>query len=95
MRGAAVVLIALLTGVAAAQPTFPEPGSRIPAPLPPPPQAPVINGPFGQGSGAIPTPPTRLNTFPDKVGRCLEEAAVAARDLPERDAYTRMCANTR
>lgn len=91
---AAGVLIALLAGGALAQPAFPEPGSRIPAPLPPPQPPPVINGPFGQGSGATP-PPARLNTFPDKVGRCLDEAAVAARDLAERDAYTRMCANTR
>ena len=92
---AAATMLCLLAGGALAQP-LPSPNleNRIPAPLPPPPQPPVINGPLGQGRGTTP-PPARLNTFPDKVGRCLDEAAIAARDLGERDAYTRMCANSR
>ncbi len=95
MRAAAAILLCLVAGTALAQP-LPPPDleNRIPAPLPPPPQAPVINGPLGQGRGTAP-PPARLNTFSDKVGRCLDEAALAARDLGERDAYTRMCANVR
>src|SRR5215207_4981282 len=71
--------VALLTGPAAAQivPTPPVLENRIPAPLPPPPQPPIINGPLGQSPPPGVYTPPRLNTHSDRTVGCLHEGAGA------------------
>ena len=59
---AAVSLPGLLAGAPAVAQIIPEPPSRIPAPLPPPPQPPIINGPLGQSPPPGVYVPPRLNT---------------------------------
>jgi hypothetical protein len=90
----AVVLIA---APSAAQliPQPPELENRIPAPLPPPPQPPVIHGPATEGSqGYSPrVKQRRLRTQSDRVTRCLHSGAASGLSGAELDAYSRRCAN--
>ena len=76
-------------------PTPPELENRIPAPLPPPPQPPLINGPLTEGSqgGSSVARPRRLRTQSDRVTRCLHNGAGFGLGGAELDAYTRRCAN--
>ena len=61
--------LALVSASAAAQivPTPPALENRIPAPLPPPAQPPIINGPLGQSPPPGVYIPPRLNTHSDRV----------------------------
>lgn len=100
MNGVYCLILAagcLLAGPAAAQlqPPPPDLENRIPAPLPPPPQPPIINGPLQQGPppGVAPTP--NLNTFGDRVTRCLHQGSSYGLRGAKLDAYTRDCANAR
>jgi hypothetical protein len=96
------MLIALATGCvlistsAVAQlKTFPELEGRIPAPLPPPPQPPIINGFNGrQGPppGVAETKP--LNTFGDRVSRCMHEGAANGLHGGRLSRYVRRCGNS-
>ena len=74
---AGLALGALVAGPAAAQfmPEPPELEGRIPAPLPPPPQPPIINGPYRQAPppGVAATKP--LTTHQDRVLRCQQLGA--------------------
>jgi hypothetical protein len=97
---ARIVLGLVLAGgsvtAASAQPAgLPNPDlqNRIPAPLPPPPQAPVINGPLGQGPPPGVYMPRRLNTFSDRVTACLHDGSAYGLRGSKLDAYTRACAN--
>jgi len=71
----------------------PELQNRIPAPLPPPPQPPIINGPYQQGPppGVYIAP--RLNTHSDRVIRCQDQGAGAGLNGGKLNAYVRRCAN--
>jgi hypothetical protein len=74
-------------------PPPPELQNRIPAPLPPPPQAPVINGPLGQSRPPGVYQPGRLNTHSDRTVRCLHEGSGYGLRGRKLDAYARSCAN--
>jgi len=74
-------------------PPPPELENRIPAPLPPPPQPPIINGPLGQSPAPGVYEPRRLNTHSDRTTRCLHAGAGYGLKGAELDAYTRACAN--
>src|SRR5215475_12744169 len=71
----------------------PELENRIPAPLPPPPEPPIINGPLRQGPppGVYHAP--RLNTHSDRTIRCQDQALGAGLRGGKLDAYVRRCAN--
>ena len=88
----------LFAGPVAAQliPPPPELENRIPAPLPPPQQPPVINGPLTEGSqgqsrGVV--RPRGIETPSDRVTRCLHNGAGYGLSGAELDAYSRRCAN--
>jgi hypothetical protein len=94
---AAVCLVACAGTIALAQqpPGLPDPNlqNRIPAPLPPPPQPPVINGPLSQSPPPGTYRPPPLNTFSDRTRNCLHQGSGAGLSGADLDAYTRACAN--
>ncbi len=93
---AAVILAAVACATALAQPPgLPNPDLqyRIPAPLPPPPQPPIINGPLAQSPPPGVYMPRRLNTFGDRATSCLHEGSSYGLRGRKLDAYTRACAN--
>jgi hypothetical protein len=87
----------LLVGSAAmAQfiPPPPELENRIPKPLPPPPQPPIINGgPQGQGSSPGVIRQRRIDSAGDRASRCLHEGAGYGLRGGDLAAYSRACAN--
>ena len=87
----------IFAGPATAQlvPSPPELENRIPAPLPPPPQPPVINGPLAQGrhSSGAPIRQRDIETPSDRITRCLHNGAGSGLSGAELDAYSRRCAN--
>jgi hypothetical protein len=89
------LVLAVLTGSAAAQivPTPPVLENRIPAPLPPPPQAPIINGPFGQSPPPGVYTPRRLNTYSDRVTGCLHRGRADGLRGRRLQSYVGQCAN--
>jgi hypothetical protein len=92
---AAAVACALHGPPAAAQ-FVPPPADlqgRIPAPLPPPPQPPIINGPLGQSPPPGVHMPPRLNTHSDRVLGCLHDGRGAGLRGRRLQAYARECAN--
>jgi hypothetical protein len=92
----AMVVACMVAGPPAAaqfQPPPPALENRIPAPLPPPPQPPVIDGPLGKSPPAGVHLPRRLDTFGDRASRCLQRGANAGLRGAELDAYTRECTN--
>jgi hypothetical protein len=93
---AGLVLMSVCVAPALAQvPGLPNPDlqNRIPAPLPPPPQPPIINGPLSQSPPPGVYVPPRLDTHSDRTVACVQ--AGSGRGLRGRklDAYTRACAN--
>jgi hypothetical protein len=92
---AAGLALALVTGSAAAQivPTPPVLENRIPAPLPPPPQPPIINGPLGQAPPPGVYLPPRLNTQSDRVVGCQHQGRSDGLRGKRLQAYVRDCAN--
>lgn len=92
---AAGLALALATGSATAQivPTPPALENRIPAPLPPPPQPPIINGPLGQSPPPGVYVPPRLNTQSDRVTGCLHQGRADGLRGKRLQAYARDCAN--
>jgi hypothetical protein len=91
------LLLAAATGsMAFAQvPAWPEPSlqGRIPEPLPPPPQPPIINGPLSQGPPPGVYLPPRINSYSDRVTACLHAGSGQGLRGRKLDAYTRACAN--
>ena len=87
--------LALVTGSAAAQitPTPPALENRIPAPLPPPPQPPIINGPLQQAPPPGVYVPPRLNTQSDRVVGCQHQGRADGLRGKRLQAYVRDCAN--
>jgi hypothetical protein len=93
---AAVVLgTALMPASAVAQivPTPPALENRIPAPLPPPVQAPIINGPLGQSPPPGVYVPPRLNTQNDRVIGCQHQGRADGLRGKRLQSYVRDCAN--
>jgi len=92
---AAGLSLALVTGPAAAQivPTPPALENRIPAPLPPPPQPPIINGPLGQSPPPGVYVPPGLNTFSDRVTGCLHQGRADGLRGKRLQSYAQACAN--
>jgi hypothetical protein len=76
----------------AAVPPIPDMSSRIPAPLPPPPGPPVIYGPNNTYQPEVFAPP-HLNTFSDRVTRCVQQGSAGGLRGGKFSAYTRACAN--
>jgi hypothetical protein len=72
----------------------PELQNRIPAPLPPPPQPPIINGPYQQAPppGVAETKP--LTTHSDRVTRCQDQGAASRLHGRRLNAYVRRCGNS-
>ena len=91
---AAGLALAVVAAPAAAQ-IAPTPAleNRIPAPLPPPPQPPIINGPLGQSPPPGVYTPRRLNTFGDRVTGCLHQGRSDGLRGKQLQSYTRECAN--
>jgi len=87
--------LALLMAPAAAQfvPTPPVLENRIPAPLPPPPQPPIINGPLGQSPPPGVYIPPRLNTQSDRVIGCQHQGRADGLRGRQLQSYIRECAN--
>jgi hypothetical protein len=97
---ATIIAASVLTTMAASRVLaqaagLPDPAlqNRIPAPLPPPAQPPVINGPLGQSPPPGVYVPRRLNTFSDRAAACLHEGSSHGLRGRKLDAYTRACAN--
>ena len=93
-------LLVLAACLLAAEPAFaqyvpppPELQNRIPQPLPPPAQAPIINGPLGQSSPPGVYQPGRLNGAGDRATSCLHEGAGYGLRGAKLNAYARTCAN--
>jgi hypothetical protein len=100
MRHLVVILMVCVSGAVTvpAQPVppgVPDPylQNRIPAPLPPPPQPPVVNGPLSQSppQGTYKAP--QLNSFGDRTRNCLQQGTGAGLRGADLDAFTRSCAN--
>jgi hypothetical protein len=92
----AVTAICIVPGPAAfAQfiPPPPELENRIPQPLPPPPQPPIINGPLGQAPPPGVIKQRRLKSSGDRATRCLHQGGSNGLRGADLDAYTRACAN--
>ena len=87
--------LALVSASAAAQivPTPPALENRIPAPLPPPAQAPIINGPLGQSPPPGVYVPPRLNTHSDRVVGCQHQGRADGLRGKRLQAYVRDCSN--
>lgn len=87
--------LALVSASAAAQivPTPPALENRIPAPLPPPAQPPIINGPLGQSRPPGVYVPPRLNTQNDRVIGCLHQGRADGLRGKRLQSYARDCAN--
>jgi hypothetical protein len=87
--------LAFLVAPAAAQivPTPPVLENRIPAPLPPPPQPPIINGPLGQSPPPGVYIPPRLNTQSDRVIGCQHQGRADGLRGRQLQSYIRECAN--
>lgn len=88
-------LLAATVAPAQVPPGLPNPDlqNRIPAPLPPSPQAPIINGPLSQGRPPGVYHPPRLVTPGDRTTACLHEGSGQGLRGRRLDAYTRACAN--
>ena len=75
------------------QPPPPDLQNRIPQPLPPPPQPPIINGPLSQAPPPGVYQPPRLNTHSDRAVQCLQEGSSYGLRGNKLQAFTRACAN--
>ena len=92
---AAGLALAFVAGPAAAQIVPPPPvlENRIPAPLPPPAQPPIINGPLQQGPPPGVYVPPRLRTQSDRVVGCQHQGRADGLRGKRLQAYVRDCAN--
>jgi hypothetical protein len=94
---ARISLVLSVTGLFLVAPVLaqivPEPPSRIPAPLPPPPEPPIINGPLGQSPPPGVYIPPPLSTYSDRVVGCLHQGRSEGLRGKRLQAYARDCAN--
>ena len=74
-------------------PTPPALENRIPAPLPPPPQPPIINGPLNQSPPPGVYTPPGLNTHSDRTVGCLHQGASQGLRGKALQSYARECGN--
>ena len=74
-------------------PPVPDLQNRIPEPLPPPPEPPIINGPLGRSPHPGVAPTKRLNTFSDRVTNCIHNGSSAGLRGRRLNAYVGACAN--
>jgi hypothetical protein len=100
MNRLAIVLLAFLAlapmpATAQLVPYPPALENRIPAPLPPPPEAPIISGPLGQAPPPGVYIPDRLNTFSDRMASCLHGGRIDGLRGRRLQAYARQCANAK
>jgi len=88
------LLLAGAVTMTAAQVGLPNPAleNRIPAPLPPPAQPPIINGPLSQSPPPGVKAPPRINSFGDRSVACAHEGSESGLRGRKLDAYTRSCA---
>jgi hypothetical protein len=102
MKSLARAVAGLVFAVAAASaalaqvpPGLPNPDlqNRIPAPLPPPAQPPIINGPLSQAPPPGVYFPPQLETHSDRTIACLQAGAGHGLRGAKLDRYTRACAN--
>ena len=87
------VAIGAGSSVAQIVPTPPALENRIPAPLPPPAQPPIINGPLGQSPPPGVYVPPRLNTQNDRVIGCQHQGRADGLRGKRLQSYVRDCAN--
>ena len=73
--------------------TNPALENRIPAPLPPPPQPPIINGPLQQAPPPGVYMPRQLNTHSDRVTSCTHQGRADGLRGKRLQAYVTSCAN--
>jgi hypothetical protein len=71
----------------------PDLQNRIPAPLPPPPQAPIINRPLSQSPPPGVYQLRRLVTPKRRATACVHEGSGQGLRGRRLDAYTRACVN--
>jgi len=71
----------------------PELQNRIPAPLPAPERPPVVGGPLAQSPAPGVYKPRRLNTYGDRLNRCLDDGAGQGLKGRRLNSYARSCAN--
>ena len=91
---AAILAGCLAAGASASAQVIPQTApleNRIPAPLPRPSQPPVINGLLAQSEPPEVVTPRPLNTFGDRVTRCLQEGSGAG--VIGSSLETQACAN--
>src|SRR5438876_11661133 len=74
-------------------PPPPELENRIPQPLPPPPQPPIINGPLGQAPPPGVIKQRRIDSAGARATRCLHEGSGYGLRGSDLAAYARACAN--
>lgn len=86
-------LLAAAPAAAEIVPFPPALENRIPAPLPPPAQPPIINGPLGQQPPPGVYVPPRLNTHSDRVVGCLHQGRADGLRGKALQSYARECAN--
>jgi hypothetical protein len=99
MRPLLAILLAVAAAVATVParaqvtvPAVPDMSSRIPAPLPPPPEPPEIYGPGHPYQPQVFQAP-HLNTFSSRVTRCVHQGSVGGLRGGKLSAYARACAN--
>lgn len=83
--------LAVPSALAQFVPPPPELEGRIPAPLPPPPQPPVIHGPLGRSPPPGVYQPRGLDTHSDRMLRCWHAGAGYGLKGAKLDAYVRAC----
>ena len=94
--GVGLLLAAAAASAVLAQvPGLPDPAlqNRIPAPLPLPPQPPIVNGPLSQSPPPGVYLPPRHNTYNDRAASCVHEGSGFGLRGRKLDTYTRNCVN--
>jgi hypothetical protein len=89
---AVILVLAAVPAEAQITPTPPALQNRIPAPLPPPAEPPIINGPLGQSPPPGVYSPGRLNTYSDRVVACQHDGRSGGLRGRRLQAYVRDCA---
>jgi hypothetical protein len=94
---AASLLINSATFAQISPPTSPMLQNRVPAPQPPAVQPPAINGTLSRGGNSSPKvyQPPQLNTFGDRVTKCLNEGAAYGMNGQALNSYARACGNSK
>src|SRR4030088_3369255 len=90
-----LALCILASGPAWAQlvPQPPDLQNRIPQPLPPPPQPPIINGPLGQSPPPGVIKQRRIDSAGARATRCMHDGSGYGPRGGDLAAYARACAN--